>query len=263
MDTGAEWCPWSGRVLVARGAQQRRRRLTARAAWRSPVRSGKNIATTSSPRTCRRCRRGRRQRSMPSNRSDRAADGSRPATCPRPASSSHGCRRTGSCIDLRATVMRGHEPEARVAPGGVPVRLPLADQSHERSGHACEGGRAHLAAWTVREALEDAAVPPLLRIAAREEIPPELLAAAVGRGALSHGPTAGLSTSPQGYPWGQAIWPGNAMVAIGWRMCREGPDYLTLTAPAVLALGVAAAGHFGPPTISNPSRFVNGPYPIA
>ena len=113
-----------------------------------------------------------------------------------------------AAFDLRAAVVRGHEPEARVAHGGVLVRLPLADHPHERSGCAREGGRAHLAAWTVREAFEDAADAPLLRIAAREEIPPELLAAAVGRGALSHGPTAGLSTSPQAYPWGQATMAG-------------------------------------------------------
>src|SRR6186997_1960860 len=98
--------------------------------------------------------------------------------------------------------MLGHEPEARVAPGGVLVRLPLADHPHERSGCAREGGRAHLAPWTMREAFEDAAYAPLLRVAARGEIPPDLLAAAVGRGALGHGPTAGLNASPQAYPCG-------------------------------------------------------------
>ena len=66
----------------------------------------------------------------------------------------------------------------------------LADHAHERGRDARERGRTHLAAWTVREALEDAADPPLLGVAASQEVAPELVVLALGRRSSRSWPTA-------------------------------------------------------------------------
>lgn len=92
-----------------------------------------------------------------------------------------------SQLDLRATVMTGQEREARLAHVRVLVRLPLADETHDRRADPAEWRGAHVAARPPRDPYQESPGGDLHRAPLRQIVVPVLVVLHVGRLAGCHG----------------------------------------------------------------------------